>query len=207
MRKCLTAILLFLVMMGLGTAVLAQQRQFFGTVVNSKDEPVKYASIHLVGTKGGVSADDQGRFTITARAGQQLVVSAVGMEPQTITLGGNSSVVIKLAPSGANMGEVVVTALGISRAKKTLGYAVQELKNASLTEAADNNIVNTISGKIAGAQVTSGGSTVGASSRIVIRGNAGFLNNQPLFVVDGTPIDNTTSNLNGGGGIDWGNAA
>lgn len=207
MRKCSTAIFLFLVFMGLGTAVLAQQRQFTGTVLNSKDEPVKYASIHLLGTRGGISADEQGRFTITARPGQQLVVSAVGQETQTVTLGNNPSVLIKLVPAGANMGEVVVTALGISRAKKTLGYAVQDLKNAALTDAADNNIVNTISGKIAGAQVTSGGSTIGSSSRIVIRGNAGFLNNQPLFVVDGTPIDNTTANLNGGGGIDWGNAA
>ncbi len=71
--------------------------------------------------------------------------------------------------------------------------------------AKDNNIVNTLSGKIAGVQVTSGGSTVGASSRIIIRGNASFAGNEPLFVIDGTPIFNNTTNMGGGGGIDWGN--
>lgn len=207
MRKVLAACGLLLFFAGLSTAVFAQQREYSGVVLNSNSEPVKFATINIAGTKTGVSADDQGRFLIRASRGQKLTVSAVGQETRTITLGENTTLHIQLAGSGSNMGEVVVTALGISREKKALGYSVQELNNSALTEAADNNIVNTISGKIAGAQVTSGGSGVGASSRIVIRGNSGFINNQPLFVVDGTPIDNTTTNLNGGGGIDWGNAA
>ncbi len=106
-----------------------------------------------------------------------------------------------------NIDEVIVTALGISREKKTLGYAVQDISSGQLTDARDNNIVNSLSGKIAGVQVTSGGSTVGASSRLVIRGNKSFSGNEPLFVIDGTPIFNNTTNLDGGGGIDWGNTA
>ncbi|HVT86005.1 MAG TPA: SusC/RagA family TonB-linked outer membrane protein [Chitinophagaceae bacterium] len=207
MKKILTACGLFLLFTGLSTTLLAQQRQFTGTVLNSDGAPVKFATIQVVGTKTGISADEQGKFKITAIRGQQLQISAVGYDASTVTLGDNTTLLIKLVSSGNNMGEVVVTALGISRAKKTLGYAVQELNNSSLTDAADNNIVNTISGKIAGAQVTSGGSTIGSSSRIVIRGEKSFSGNQPLFVVDGTPIDNTTTNLNGGGGVDWGNAA
>ncbi len=179
--------------------------QVSGTVLDGEGNPIKFASVKVVGTTLGISADEQGRFKIQAASGQQLQISSTGYEPDIITIGKSNKLDITLVSSENKLGEVVVTALGLSRAKKTLGYAVQELNNAALTDAADNNIVNTLSGKIAGAQVTSGGSTIGSSSRIVIRGNASFIGNQPLFVVDGTPIDNTTTNLNGGGGIDWGN--
>ena len=207
MRKTLTVFGMLLLCVTFGTTLLAQQSRFTGTVLNDDGQPIKFATLQVVGSSVGVSADQQGRFSINASSGQQLQISAVGYETHTITLGNDRDLVIKLASSESKMGEVVVTALGITRSKKTLGYAVQELNNAALTEAADNNIVNTISGKIAGAQVTSGGSTIGSSSRIVIRGNASFSGNQPLFVVDGTPIDNTTTNLGGGGGVDWGNTA
>ncbi len=122
-----------------------------------------------------------------------------------ITSSNRYDVVMETAAIGLD--DVVVTALGITREKKTLGYAVQDLDGSELNKANDANIVNSLSGKIAGVQVTSGGSTVGASSRIVIRGNSSFSGNQPLFVIDGTPIDNSTTNLGGGGGIDWGNTA
>ncbi|HDZ42169.1 MAG TPA: SusC/RagA family TonB-linked outer membrane protein, partial [Bacteroidetes bacterium] len=136
-----------------------------------------------------------------------LVFSFVGYKTQEISISGKTIVNVTLEQETIGLSEVVVTALGITREKKTLGYAVQEVGSDELTRTHDNNIINTISGKIAGAQVTSGGSTIGSSSRIVIRGNASFSGNQPLFVVDGTPIDNTTTNLGGGGGVDWGNAA
>ena len=208
MNKIVTVfgILLFMYM-GVSSTAFAQQRQLTGTVLNSDGEPIKFATIQVIGANKGISADEQGKFKIEASIGQQIRVSAVGYEASTITVGKSNILTVTLVSSGNQLGEVVVTALGITRAKKTLGYAVQELNNAALTNAADNNIVNTISGKIAGAQVTSGGSTIGSSSRIVIRGNASFSGNQPLFVVDGTPIDNTTTNLNGGGGVDWGNTA
>lgn len=207
MKKIFTAYGLFLLFIGISTSLFAQQRQFTGTVLDSDGIPIKFATVQVIGTNTGISADELGKFKINAVPGQQLQISAVGFETTTVTVGENIVLVIKLVSSGTNMGEVVVTALGISRAKKTLGYAVQELNNSALTDAADNNIVNTISGKIAGAQVTSGGSTIGSSSRIVIRGNASFSGNEPLFVVDGTPIDNRTTNLNGGGGVDWGNTS
>ena len=193
--------------MGTSSTVHAQQHQLTGTVVNSEGLPIKSATVQVVGTNRGTSADGLGKFQIEINAGEQLRISSVGYEPNIVKVGKGNTLIITLNSSGNKLGEVVVTALGITRAKKTLGYAVQELNNNDLTQAADNNIVNTISGKIAGAQVTSGGSTIGASSRIVIRGNASFSGNQPLFVVDGTPIDNTTTNLDGGGGVDWGNAA
>ncbi len=207
MMKILTVLGMLLFLIGVSTGTVAQQRQITGTVLGSDGAPVKFATVQVVGTSAGVSADEQGRFKIEAVPGQRLQVSAVGYESKTIKVGKSNLLSITLTSSGNKLGEVVVTALGITRAKKTLGYAIQELNNSQLTDAADNNIVNTISGKIAGAQVTSGGSTIGSSARIVIRGNASFSGNQPLFVVDGTPIDNSTTNLNGGGGVDWGNAA
>src|SRR6185312_10639530 len=207
MKKFLIVFGMYLLYIGVSSQVFAQQRLVTGTVLNSDGNPVKFATVQVVGANVGVSADENGKFQISASPGQQLQVSSIGYESSIIKVGKNNFLTITLNSAGSQLGEVVVTALGITRAKKTLGYAVQELKNDALTAAPDNNIVNTISGKIAGAQVTSGGSTIGSSSRIVIRGNSSFVGNQPLFVVDGTPIDNTTTNLNGGGGVDWGNAA
>ena len=207
MKKILTVFGMFLLYIGISSTVFAQQRQFTGTVLNRDGSPIKFATVQVLGTNFGVSADEQGKFKINAIPGQQLKVSAVGYEGNIIKLGKNDVLVVKLDSTGNKLDAVVVTALGITREKKSLGYAVQVLNNKSLTDAADNNIVNSISGKIAGAQVTSGGSTIGSSSRIVIRGEASFSGNQPLFVVDGTPIDNTTTNLDGGGGVDWGNTA
>ena len=173
--------MLLLFYIGTSSTVHAQQHQLTGTVVNSEGVPIKSATVQVVGTNRGTSADGQGKFQIEADTGEQLRISSIGYEPNIVKVGKGNTLVITLNSSGNKLGEVVVTALGITRAKKTLGYAVQELNNNALTDAADNNIVNTISGKIAGAQVTSGGSTIGASSRIVIRGNASFSGNQPLI--------------------------
>lgn len=208
MRRIITFIgISLLLCVTTGTKLFAQQKQFTGSVLSSDGTPVKFATVLVVGTAVGTSADEQGNFKILSSSGQKLQISATGYQTSVVTVGNNAVLSIRLVASGDQMEEVVVSALGLTRSKKTLGYTVQELKGSALVEAADNNIVNTLSGKIAGAQVTSGGSTVGSSSRIIIRGNASFSGNQPLWVVDGTPIDNTTTNLNGGGGIDWGNAA
>lgn len=190
-----------------GPRVFGQQRQFTGTVVGADGLPVKQASIQVIGTNRGTSADELGEFTIEVNTGEQLQVSSVGFVTQSISIGQSNQQVIILTRSGSDLGEVVVTALGIERSKKTLGYAVQKLDGSQLNQAKDNNIVNALSGKIAGVQVTSGGSAVGASSKIVIRGNSSFGTNSPLFVIDGVPVFNNVTNLDGGGGIDWGNTA
>lgn len=207
MSKILTALATFLFLIGIFSSVSAQQMQVLGTVLDNEGKPIKFATVLVVGTAVGTSADEQGKFKIQSSSGQKLQISATGYQTSVVTVGSNPVLSINLVTAGDQMEEVVVAALGLTRSKKALGYAVQELKGSALVDAAANNIVNTLSGKIAGAQVTSGGSTVGSSARIVIRGNASFAGNQPLWVIDGTPIDNTTTNLNGGGGIDWGNAA
>ena len=191
------------------TIVLGQERTVRGKVTSSEDGlPLPGVTVVVRGTNIGVTTNADGEFSITF-SGQTAILdfSFMGMKPEEIMIGESDYYNVVMSSSVVGLDEVVVTALGITREKKTLGYAVQDLSPEDLNQAKDINIVNSLSGKVAGVQVTSGGSTVGASSRIVIRGNASFAGNQPLFVIDGTPIDNSTTNLGGSGGIDYGNAA
>ena len=207
MKKYASVCFTFILLLCTSNVLFAQQKEVKGTVVNSEGKAIPSASVQLTGSTTATTTDEQGIFTITASSGQRLEVSSVGYQPAYAVVGKASQINITLSATNQELNEVVVTALGISREKKTLGYAVQEISGNQVNMAKDVNIVNSLSGKIAGVQVTSGGSSVGSSARIIIRGNSSFTNNQPLFVIDGTPIDNSTNNNGGDGGIDWGNAA
>ena len=196
-----------LLMVASGSNAFAQKQELSGTILNSDGLPIQFASIQVKGTTRGSTSNEQGEFKITASPGEELQVSSVGYATRLIKVEKVTKLVITLTNSGNNLGEVVVTALGITRAKKTLGYAIQKIDGSQLDQAKDNNIINSLSGKVAGVQVTSGGSATGASAKIVIRGNSSFGANSPLFVIDGVPIYNNVTNLNGGGGVDWGNTA
>jgi len=206
MKQKLLFVLLMVFMVG---TLFGQTRQLTGIVTSKADQqPIPGANVIVKGMQTGTTTGGDGRFTITVRTGSTaLEFSSIGFLKIAVPITSASEYAVEMEVDVLKIDEVVVTALGISREKKTLGYAVQDINSAELTEAKDNNIINTLSGKIAGVQVTSGGSTVGASSRIVIRGNASFAGNEPLFVIDGTPIFNNTTNLGGAGGIDWGNTA
>ncbi|WKK83262.2 TonB-dependent receptor plug domain-containing protein [Marivirga arenosa] len=135
----------------------------------------------------------------------------MGFEKTEITIGAQSVIDVTLKPDVQQLGEVVVTALGIERDQKSLGYSVQEVSGEQLSEAKEQNVINSLSGKVAGVQVRSS-NTMGGSANILIRGtNTLAGNNQPLFVVDGVPIDNSSYNSadqeRGGGGYDYGNPA
>src|SRR6476620_7764007 len=161
MRKQLTTIGMFLLLYFMvGSQAVAQQRQVTGTITSADGLPVKQASIQVIGTNRGTSADEQGNFRINAAPGEELQVSSVGFLPYRMKLEQQSKLLITLTDAKSDLGEVVVTALGITRAKKTLGYSVQKLDGSQLNQVRDNNIVNSLSGKIAGVQVTSGGSAV-----------------------------------------------
>ncbi len=208
MKKKLVLIYLLLIAT---LSVYSQTRTVSGRVTSAENgESIAAATISVKGTTRGAITDMDGNFTLEILASHAegiLVASFIGMKTMEIPITSSSVYNFVMEPDRVGIDEVVVTALGITREKKTLGYAVQNLSAEDLNQANDANLVNSLSGKVAGVQVTSGGSTIGASSRIVIRGNASFSGNQPLFVVDGTPIDNSTTNLSGGGGIDWGNTA
>ena len=181
----------------------AQQDKTVSGVVSDATGPLPGANVQLQGTTRGTSTDADGKFSIKAKSGDVLVVSFVGATDVKVTVGGANTYNVKLT-QGTNLENVVVTALGIRRAEKSLGVAAQSIKGSALTEARESNLVNALSGRIAGVQVTSTSGAVGASSRIVLRGNSSITgNNQALFVVDGVPFDNTaTGNSSSDGGRD-----
>lgn len=174
----------------------AQESTISGTILSAFDKaPLPGASVLIKGTQRGTSSNPKGEFSISAQKGEILVVSFIGYRPQELTLANESKVIISLLEDASVLNEVVVTALGVSREKKALGYNIQEIKGSELTQARPTNLINALSGKIAGVQVTNSNGQPGASSRIMIRGaNSIGNNNQPLFVVDGIPIDNGSYN-------------
>lgn len=184
------------------------QSRVSGMVTDETGKGLPGASVIIVGTNVGEVTDAEGRYSVAVPSGAaQLSFSFIGFRTQIVDINARDVINVTMVADAQSLDEVVVTALGIERERRELGYAIQSLKPDNLTKANDFNIVNSLSGKIAGVQVTNSGSQIGASSRIIIRGNASFSGNQPLFIVDGIPIDNSTTNLGGSGGIDYGNAA
>lgn len=184
----------------------AQDRLLKGRILAKDGASLPGASIVVKGSDRGTSANSTGDFSISAPANATLVVSFIGYKPQEIAVGNQTSFDISLEEDASILSEVIVTALGITREKKALGYSVQEVSGKQMTQARTTNFVNALSGKIAGVQVTGSNGAPGASSRILIRGASSIgSNNQPLFVVDGIPIDN--GNYGSGTGVDYGNGA
>ncbi|WP_163707951.1 SusC/RagA family TonB-linked outer membrane protein [Mangrovibacterium lignilyticum] len=200
---------LFLCLFLLFEFALAQTKEISGTVTSAEDGlSIPGASVSLKGTTLGTITDMEGNYHLKIPAtGEALVFSFVGMKTTEFAINGQSVVNAVLESDNVAVDEVVVTALGISREKKALGYAVQEVSGDELTKAKDQNIVNSLSGKVAGVQVTSASGAIGSSSRITIRGNSSFSSNEPLFVVDGVPIRNYASSVSQWGGVDYGNGA
>ena len=185
----------------------AQDRRVTGTVTDALDgSTLPGVTVVVQGTTTGTITDNEGRFEIAVPADGVLVFSFIGMLTHTEEVGGRSVVNVALSADIATLEEIVVTALGISRERKALSYSVQGVGGEELAEAKDINLVNSLSGRIAGVQVTSGGGAIGSSSRITIRGSSSFGDNQPLFVVDGTPISNFATAVSQYGGADYGNA-
>ena len=197
----------WLFMLVIPSFVWAQQRQVTGTVAADNGQPVPSATVMVKGTTNGVTADDQGKFTITVPSNDAiLVISAVGFQPMEVRVGSTDNHSITLKP-GSDLSAVVVTALGISRKERSLGYATQQVKGENLTMAKEQNVIGALAGKIAGVQVTgASGASMGGTNKIKIRGvNSITGGGEPLIVVDGTPISN--ANFGGRNGGDYGNIA
>ena len=172
------------------------QSKLEGTVIDAATkEPVIGASVNIKGTTHGVQTDFDGKFYF--QTGQKfpytLVVSYLGYKKAEVVVNGNS-VVIDLTQEQNALSEVVVTALGITKEKKSLGYTTQALKGKELSDTKETNFLNSLTGKLAGVRITNSQGDMG-SSRIIIRGETSISgNNQPLFVVDGVPVDNSQLN-------------
>jgi len=185
-------------------------RNITGQVNNESGEPLAGVTIVLKGTGNGTTTDADGKFGMNVAATDQaLLVSYIGYLTNEVPLTPANFYDIRLRPGSTELDELVVTALGITREKKALGYAIQEVKGEQLTQARETNLVSALAGRVAGVNVTGGSNSIGGSSRIVIRGETSLAgNNQPLFVVDGTPISNKVSAIDQSGqNIDYGNAA
>ncbi len=189
--------------------IAVAQRTVVGTISGDDGDVLAGATVRVKGTNSGTLTDNDGKYSIAVpTSGTALVVTYTGYESQEIALG-SSNVLDVVMKSGLQLSETVISALGISREQKSLAYSVQQLGGDQLTQARDANVVNSLSGKIAGVNVVSSSGNVGASSRIVIRGNTSITgDNQPLFVVNGIPMDNRSqgSGNTQSGGVDFGNA-
>ncbi|MCB0583881.1 MAG: SusC/RagA family TonB-linked outer membrane protein [Phaeodactylibacter sp.] len=181
------------------------QRTVTGTVIDDLGEPLIGANVLEVGTSNGTITDIDGKYSIDVQEGASLQFSLIGYNSQTVEVGAESMIDITLQ-EGVQLDEVVVTALGIEREKKALGYSVTEVSGEEFTEARELNVANALSGKIAGVNVSNIASGPAGSSRVIIRGNSSLTgNNQPLYVIDGIPIDNSNlGNAGMWGGTDWG---
>jgi TonB-linked SusC/RagA family outer membrane protein len=144
-------------------------------------------------TENGITSSIDGTYTITVQDKNQILTfSYLGYKTQNIKIDNQTIINIQLEEIETNLNEIVVTALGLNRKTKELGYVVQELKTKDLTEVKTANFLDNLAGKLAGVTISQGATGVGSSSKITIRGEASFSNNNPLFVVDGTPINNNT---------------
>lgn len=193
MQNTLRIVSVFLLMIILAVPIQAQQKMITGKILADNGSPLEGITIKVKGANRHTTSDGDGSFSIQASPGETLEISYVGYQPQAIKLGSDAGLNIVLKRSDAALGEVVVTALGIKKEKRALGYAVQDIKSDELLKNKDPNVINSLNGKIAGVNITNSGGAPGSSSSIIIRGGTSLQgNNQPLFVVDGMPIDNTT---------------
>jgi len=193
---CKKLLLSLVLVFGMGQ-LMAQTKTVSGTVTAASDgAPLPGVSILVQGTTNGTQTDFDGNYTIEVSEGDSLVFSYIGMSAQTIAVGEGNTINVVLMEDAQQLGEVVVTALGIQRQKKALTYATQSVKTEEFTQARTVNVLEGLSGKVAGLSVTNGSQGVGSPTRVVLRGNRSIAgSSQPLYVVDGILIDGDISNL------------
>lgn len=192
MKKLLLVSLCFLML--LVTQVFAQSRTVTGTVTGKDDGlPIPGVTIRVKGTKAGTQTNSSGTYSITAPENSVLEFSFIGYN--TASIPASSGIVnVSLESNAKQLNEVVVTSLGIRREKRALGYSIQDVKGDDLTKAGETDALKALSGKVAGVQVTTGSGSPGGGVYIQIRGAVSITgNNQPLFVIDGVPIDNSSN--------------
>ncbi len=183
---------------------LPQQGPVTGTITDNSGRPLPNATVMVKGSKKGVTTcDGSGNFSVNAKSGDVLVISIIGFRTQEVKVGAQTTLTIALEPFNAEMTEVVVTALGIKKQSRVLGYSTTEVAGSELTGSREVNIGNALTGQVAGVSVAGDATGPYGSSRVTIRGISSLTgNNQPLYVIDGVPFDNT----NQGSAGQWGGA-
>jgi len=201
MRKLL---LMFMVFCGFLLSANAQQKTISGTVISSVEGEgaMPGVSVSVKGTTIGIVTDIDGKYTLTVpQDAATLVFSYIGMKRQEVEIGNQSVIDVIMEPDVLGLDEVVVTAFGISREKKALGYAVQDVKTDVIERTGNSDLAGAMQGKIAGIDIKPSSGMPGASSQIVIRGARSFTgNNTPLYIIDGMPVASTADIQSGAGG-------
>ncbi|GAB3554543.1 SusC/RagA family TonB-linked outer membrane protein [Spirosoma fluminis] len=183
-----------------GLAAQAQNRLLTGTVVSAEEGPLPGVNVVLKGTTLGTTTDAKGKYTLSVPGdGAVVTFSSIGFTTEEVNVGSRGVLDFTLRPDVRALSEVVVTAFGVKKEVKSLGYGVQEIKGQQLTEARATNVVNGLSGKVAGLRISSNGGP-GSGSTVQIRGASSVSgNNQPLVVIDGVPIQQTFDKQFGSG--------
>ncbi|WP_109830869.1 SusC/RagA family TonB-linked outer membrane protein [Reichenbachiella versicolor] len=206
MKRILILMLSFLICTS--SVLLAQDRSVSGSIIDEKGEPIPGATITIKGSTGGTVSDVNGKWKLNVPQDGVLIFSFIGMTTKEIVVGAQSMLDVTLESDTKQLQEVVVTALGVSREKKALGFAQQSVDGSSLQQAKTDNLIESLSGKVAGVNVRQT-TTMGGSAVINIRGNSSIVDNNPLFIIDGVPVQNTTRNTveqrSGRRGYDYGN--
>jgi TonB-linked SusC/RagA family outer membrane protein len=179
-----------------GSTVAADIR-ITGTVTDANGIGLPGVSIKVKGSTPGISTDPSGKYQITAPANSILVFSFVGFTPREVAVNSQTTINVTLEEASSELTEVVVTALGLTRQKKTLTYSTQSVSTKELTQSRELNVINALQGKVAGLTIESGSSGVGAAARVILRGNRSINgNSQPLYVIDGVPVRGNPADLN-----------
>jgi len=182
--------------------LMAQNIRVTGKVIDKTGQPLMGVSVLIEGTRTGVATELDGTFSMEVPANAVLQFSAIGMENLKETVNNRKVINVTMSESTVFLDELVVTALGIKKEKKALGYAVQDIKGAEILKNKSSNVINSLSGKIAGVNITQSSGAAGVGASILIRGGTSLeRDNQPLFVVDGIIYDNSTP-IGGNSGFD-----
>ncbi|MCB9233315.1 MAG: SusC/RagA family TonB-linked outer membrane protein [Bacteroidia bacterium] len=187
-------ILLIAFILGNISGLFAQQVLVTGQVLDQQSrEGLAGVTLSETGTQNGTVSDSEGKFSLTVSEPEASIkFSLLGYGTQVISLQGRTSLILEMKEAEASIDDVVITALGLERQNKALGYVVQKLDGEAVASVKSPNFVDDLAGKVAGVTISQGATGVGSSSKITIRGEASFSNNNPLFVVDGTPINNNS---------------
>ncbi|MBI1341848.1 MAG: SusC/RagA family TonB-linked outer membrane protein [Terrimonas sp.] len=204
MRKILHSLVAVLLL--LGNSLFAQQKIITGVVTSPTDNtPLSGVTVKVRGSNTAVQTDANGKFSISAKTGDVLQFTYVGLEPVDVKVTNSTATVsVSMVNRDNSLEEVVVTAMDIKRNPRELGYSVQKLSGTEIAETQRENFLNSLQGRVAGVSITPTGGQAGASTNIVLRGfNSLALSNQPLFIIDGVIVDNQTldENSNQGSGL------
>ncbi len=190
----------------LTAAALAQSRIVTGTVKDPNGTALPGVTVLVKGTANGTSTDGDGKYSIEVNGNDAIIVfSFIGFASLEAPVGNQTTIAITLKEDTTQLQEVVVTALGVERDSKAIGYAVTKVDGGALTQARETNVINSLEGRVAGVNISGTPGGAGSSSSIVIRGMTSVNGSTPLFVINGVPMDNTTRGMAGQyGGADYG---